>query len=167
MQRTLNGSWLVDSGWLPKTASQEVKANYRAILCTAQGGSGDRWYIFGHTQAASSIKQHRSMIRFHNFHHGMSTLHYTFKMTSLCLGWSPNIESRDKFQRILRWRPSVTTLIIVGAPKFGCSAQEKLIMLWRYALCFLVAGITDWLLARDSYMMIFVSCIITVALKVV
>ena len=33
----------------------------------------------------------------------------------------------DETQRILRWRPFVTTLIIVGVlPKFG-SAQEKLI----------------------------------------
>ena len=83
MQPTLNRSWLMTHhwltvDWLPKTASQEVKANYRAIPCTAQGHSGIG-FIFGQKQAASSIKQ-QAWIRFHNFHHGMSTLHYTFKM---------------------------------------------------------------------------------------
>lgn len=87
---------------------QEVKASYRAIPCRAQRlehptcrnlfwpnkppyalslmilALGDH-NVVGVTRDAKL----RSLWRFHNFHHGMSTLHYTFKMIQASVGGIP------------------------------------------------------------------------------
>ena len=71
----MTGWQWIDSQRQPPRKWKPTTEQYRAPLRGTLGIG----FIFGQKQAASSIKQ-QAWIRFHNFHHGMSTLHYTFKM---------------------------------------------------------------------------------------
>lgn len=71
----MTGWQWIDSQRQPSRKWKPTTEQYRAPLRGTLGIG----FIFGQKQAASSIKQ-QAWIRFHNFHHGMSTLHYTFKM---------------------------------------------------------------------------------------